>query len=136
MVLNFGADTKKLAMVPLVLLLTDFLHRLTDFYLSKLIMIGQTFREISKFSSVNPGLNTAIQLNFLVPFSYVCITLIKKTYLQKNYIIFTLQNEGIYWYHALSHNGQTPSAKVLKDFLLIFVAKTKYFTKWVLTKIT
>ena len=93
-------------------------------------MIGLTFREISKFSSINSGVNTAIQLNFLVPFFYhVCITLIKKIYLQENYIIFTLQNEGTYWYHTLSHDGQTPSGKVLKDFLLVFVAKTKNLKK-------
>ena len=46
-------------------------------------MTGLTFRGISEFSGINPGVNTAIQLIFLVPFSYVCITLIKKIYLQK-----------------------------------------------------
>ena len=30
-------------------------------------MIGLTFRDISEFSGVNPGVNIAIQLNFLVP---------------------------------------------------------------------
>ena len=70
-------------MVPLVLVVTNFLHRLIDLYLSKLIMIGLTFRDISEFSGVNPGINTAIQLTCLAPLFYVCITLIKKIYLQK-----------------------------------------------------
>ena len=53
----------------------------------------------------------------------------------KNYVVFTLQNEGIYWYHNLPHDVKTPSGKVLNDFLLISVAETKYFKKWVLNKI-
>ena len=91
------------------------------------------FRDISIFSGVNPSVNTAIQLYFSIFFSYVCITLIKKIYLQK-IIIFTLQNEGIYWYNILSHYVETLSGKVPKDFLLIFVAKAKYFRKWVFNK--
>ena len=88
-------------------------------------MIGLTFRDISKFSGINQGVNTAIQLNFLVLFSYVCITLIKKIYLQK--IILSLVNKmrGFIADHTLPHDAQTPSGKVLEDFLLIFVAKTK-----------
>ena len=54
--------------MPLVLVVTNFLHCLNDFSLLKLILIGLTFRDISEFSGVNPSVNTAIQLNFLVPF--------------------------------------------------------------------
>ena len=38
---------------PLLLVGTNFLHRLTDLHLSKLIMTVLTFRGVSKFSSVN-----------------------------------------------------------------------------------
>ena len=75
-------------------------------------------------------------------FSYIFGTLClclhhtdKQSISAKNYVIFALQSEGIYWYHTLSHDVETPSGKVLKDFLLIFVAETKYFKKWVLNKI-
>ena len=101
-------------------------------------MIGLTFRDISEFSGVNHSVNTAIQLNFLVPFSYVCITLIKKYTLQKIISSLLYIMKGISWYHTLSHDVQTLSGIVLKDFLLIFVmfvAKTKYLKRWVLTNI-
>ena len=81
-------------MVPLVLVVTNFKHRLTDLHLLKLIMIGPTFRDIFKFSGVNPGVNIAIPFNFLVPFSYACITIMKKIYLQKNMLSLLYKMRG------------------------------------------
>ena len=43
------------AMVLLVWAGTKFQHRLTDLHLSKLIMMVQTIRDVSKFASVNPA---------------------------------------------------------------------------------
>ena len=44
-------------MVLLVLVDTNFQHRLTDLHLSKLIMTVLTFRDASKFASVNPAID-------------------------------------------------------------------------------
>ena len=52
-------------MVLLVLVDTDFQHRLTDLHLSKVIMMVLTFRGISKFASVNPATEALISDGFV-----------------------------------------------------------------------
>ena len=65
-------------------------------------MIGLTFRDISWFSGINPSVNTTIPFNFGTLF--ICLHHTNKENISaKNYII-TLQNEGIHWYHTLSHD--------------------------------
>ena len=58
--LIFSDDWKirsvSVAMVLLFLVYTNFFHRLTDLHLSKLIMTVLTFRDVSKFSSVNAAI--------------------------------------------------------------------------------
>ena len=59
--LIFSDDTKKVdpsawvATVLLVLVDTNFQHRLTDLHFSKLITTVLTVRDVSKFASVNPA---------------------------------------------------------------------------------
>ena len=46
--------------MPLLLVDTSFKHRLTDLHSSKLIMTVPTFRDVSKFSSVDTANITLI----------------------------------------------------------------------------
>ena len=56
--------------VLLILVETNFKHRLTDLHLSKLIMTVLTFRDISKFASVNTA-NFTSELCDLATISWI-----------------------------------------------------------------